>query len=212
MTATVLRITAALATLATAAALTSVSAASAREDRPQYASVTGSARFTLPYVKDNDIRTFTFDAHAVPYSEPLPDVPTGLPTDARGTVKVSHYSAERDITYTEEGKVDCLVTSPHTATLTAVITKVSPGGPPDVGKRIGFSVYDGGSDAGHSKDRVGFSWNGVNLLPGKGAKSTPEAEVGTCMAPAPYAPVAKGGYTVHHADLLPPPAAAQPAR
>ncbi|GHJ36942.1 hypothetical protein [Streptomyces sp. TS71-3] len=214
MTSTVLRTTAALVTtIVLGAALTSVSAASAgrsaasapQKDRPRYASVTGAAEFVLPYVTDNDIRSFTFDAHAAPYSRPLPDAPTGLPTDARGTVKVSHYSAERDITYTSEGQVDCLVTGPRTAILTAVITKVSPGGPPDLGKRIGFSVLDGGADAGRSKDRVGFSWNGVNLLPGKGTDETPEAEVGTCMAPAPYAPVTRGGYTVHHADLLPPP-------
>lgn len=205
---TVLRTAAALtAALAATVALTSASAASAdqRQERPAYASVTGSAEFTLPYIKDKDVRTFTFDAHAVPYSRPLPGAPTGLPTDARGTVKVSHYSAERHITYTSEGQVDCLVTGPHTATLTAVITKVSAGGPPDVGKRLGFSVYDGGKDTGKSKDRVGFSWNGVNLLPGSGKGEPEDAPVGTCMAPAPYAPVTKGGYTVHHADLLPPP-------
>ncbi|MGZ0233778.1 hypothetical protein [Streptomyces sp. CPS1] len=44
----------------------------------------------------------------------------------------------------------------------------------------------------------------VNLLPG-GTGAPSEAEVGTCMAPAPYAPVVKGGYTVRHADLPPAP-------
>ncbi|MGW7551333.1 hypothetical protein [Streptomyces rimosus] len=193
-----------MSTLITACAASAGANAGSREARPAYASVTGSAEFTLPYVKDDDIRSFTFDAHAAPYSKPLPGIPTGLPTDARGTVKVSHYSAEQDITYTSEGRVDCLVTGPHTATLTAVITKVSAGGPPWVGKRLGFSVHDGGADQGRSRDRVGFSWEMVNLLPG-GTAETPEAQVGTCMAPAPYAPVTKGGYTVHHADLLPPP-------
>ncbi|KUL34363.1 hypothetical protein ADL22_30375 [Streptomyces sp. NRRL F-4489] len=210
---------AALAATVTVSAATSATAsASAAADRgsgsggsgagarqtPAHASVTGSAEFELPYYKDADIRSFTFDAHAAPYSNPLPGIPTGLPTDARGTVKVSHYSAERGITYTSEGRVDCLVTGPHTATLTAVVTKVSPGGPPWVGKRLGFSVYDGGSDQGRSRDRVGFSWNGVNLLP-SGTTEPLEAEVGTCMAPAPYAPVTKGGYTVHHAELPPMP-------
>jgi len=95
-------------------------------------------------------------------------------------VKVSHYSADRNVTYTAEGHVDCLVTGPRTATLTAVITKVGPGGPPWMGKRLGFSVYDGGGDKGHYRDRVGFSWEMVNLLPG-GTGAPSEAEVGTCM-------------------------------
>ncbi|GAA3896251.1 hypothetical protein GCM10022244_02940 [Streptomyces gulbargensis] len=30
-----------------------------------------------------------------------------------------------------------------------------------------------------------------------------DAEVGTCMAPAPYAPVVRGGYTVTHAEQAP---------
>lgn len=71
--------------------------------RSSHASVTGAGEFRLPYLDDADIRSFTFDAHAAPYSRPLPGVPTGLPTDAYGTVTVSHYSAERDVTYTAEG-------------------------------------------------------------------------------------------------------------
>lgn len=192
----------------------SVAASADQEEklRPVRASVVGSAEFVLPYHQDKDVRSFTFDAQAAPYSRPLPGIPGGLPTDARGTVTVSHYSAERDITYTSKGRVDCLVTGVRTATLTAVITEVSPGGPPNVGKRVGFSVYDGGDGKGEgegggkgrSKDRVGFSWNGVNLLP-KGTTPPEEAPVGTCMAPAPYAPVTKGGYVVAHAELPSPP-------
>ncbi|MFJ7199852.1 MULTISPECIES: hypothetical protein [unclassified Streptomyces] len=195
------------AALAVCLPLSGASAASAaerREEKPAHASVTGRAEFVLPYYKDDDIRSFSFDAHAAPYSRPLPGIPTGLPTDARGTIRVSHYSADRNTTYISEGRVDCLVTGPRTATLTAVITKVGPGGPPDVGRRLGFSVYDGGKDEGHSDDRVGFSWNGVNLIPA-GDAAPGEAPVGTCMAPAPYAPVTKGGYTVRHAELPPVP-------
>ncbi|MEU9097605.1 hypothetical protein [Streptomyces sp. NPDC048361] len=167
------------------------------------ASVTGSGEFVLPYYKDDDVRSFTFDAASAPFSKPLPGIPTGLPTDARGTVKVLHYGADQHITVTAEGHVDCLVTGPNTATLTAVIDKVSPGGPDWVGKRLGFSVYDGGKDKGHSRDRVGFSWDQtMNLMPG-GTTEAPEGEVGTCMAPAPNAPVTKGGYTVRHAELPP---------
>lgn len=182
-----------------------VASAGLRADKTAYASVTGRGEFVLPHYQDHDVRTFGFDAHAAPYSRPLPGTPTGLPTDARGTATVSHYSAERDTTYTSEARVDCLVTGPRTATLTAVVTKVSPGGPEeDLGKRVGFSVYDGGKDNRRSDDRVGFSWNGVNLLPGGDAEPV-EAPVGTCMAPAPYAPVTKGGYTVRHAELPPVP-------
>ncbi|MFD0344568.1 hypothetical protein ACFVH0_38855 [Streptomyces sp. NPDC127117] len=81
---------------------------------------------------------------------------------------------------------------------------MSPGGPDNLGERVGFSVYDGGKDKGRSDDRVGFSWDGVNLLP-DGDAAPAEAAVGTCMAPAPYAPVTKGGYTVRHAELPPVP-------
>lgn len=218
MSRSVRRTLAAIAVLGAGLAAASVSvAASADQEekpRPVRASVVGSAEFVLPYHQDKDVRSFTFAARAAPYSRPLPGIPGGLPTDARGTVTVSHYSAERDITYTSKGRVDCLVAGVRTATLTAVITEVSPGGPPIVGNRVGFSVYDGGDGEGEgkgkgegkgrSKDRVGFSWNGVNLLP-KGSTPPEEAPVGTCMAPAPYAPVTKGGYAVAHAELPPPP-------
>ncbi|WP_328973641.1 hypothetical protein [Streptomyces sp. NBC_00239] len=188
--------------IAVTAGLVTAAGASAehREGKASVARVVGSAEFSLPYSKDDDVRSFSFDARAVPYSRPLPGIPTGLPTDAWGTVKVSHYFAENGTTVTADGKVDCLVTGPRTATLTAIITRVDAGGPDWVGKRIGFSVYDGGKDEGRSGDRVGFSWNGVNLLP-DGEKEPKDAEVGTCMAPAPYAPVTKGGYTVRHVDL-----------
>ncbi|MFD3717000.1 hypothetical protein [Streptomyces sp. NPDC058674] len=182
-----------------------VASAEQRADKAAYASVKGSAAFVLPYYPDDDIRSFGFDAQAAPYSRPLPGIPTGLPTDARGTVTVSHYSAERNKTYTSEGLVDCLVTGPRTATLTAVITKVSDGGPvDDIGKRLGFSVYDGGEDKGRSRDRVGLSWSVVNLLP-SGDAAPAVAPVGTCMAPAAFAPVTQGGYTVRHAELPPMP-------
>ncbi|MCY0953185.1 hypothetical protein [Streptomyces sp. H27-S2] len=196
-----------LAALAVGLPLSAAPVASAeqRADKSAYANVSGSAEFVLPYYPDDDVRSFRFDAQAAPYSRPLPGIPWGLPTDARGTATVSHYSAKENVTYTFEGRVDCLVTGPSHATLTAVITKVSAGGPADyVGKRLGFSVYDGGKDKGHSRDRVGFSWNGVNLLP-SGDAVPEEAVVGTCMAPAAYAPVTKGGYTVRHAELLPRP-------
>ncbi|MFG2590302.1 hypothetical protein [Streptomyces sp. NPDC048438] len=185
-----------------AAAVTGATAAFSRpRERPAQASVTGSAGFRLPYLEDADMRSLTFDAHAAPYSRPIPGVPGGLPTDAHGTVKVSHYSADRDVTYTAEGTVDCLVTAPGSATLTAVITEVSTGGPNWRGKRLGFSVHDGGVEKPGkvSRDRVGFSWDdGVNWT--IGAEEHMDS-VGSCMAPAAFAPVTKGGYRVRHADL-----------
>lgn len=194
----------AVAIMASATAATGATASVRSRERPVRADVTGSAEFRLPYLEDADIRSLAFDAHAAPYSKPFPGVPTGLPTDAYGTVKVSHYSAERGITYTAEGTVDCLVTAPgSSATLTAVITEVSTGGPDWVGKRLGFSVYDGGTDRPGkvSRDRVGFSWDdGVNWTTGSDEHMD---SVGSCMAPAPFAPVAKGGYRVRHADLPP---------
>lgn len=193
-----------VAIAAAATAVTgSMAASGSPRERSVHAAVTGSAVFRLPYAEDADVRSLTFDAHAVPFSKPIPGLPGGLPTDARGTVKVSHYWAERNITYTAEGTVDCLVTAPGSATLTAVITEVSAGGPDWLGKRLGFSVYDGGEDKSGkpSRDRVGFSWDDAENWTVGGDKHMDEAN--SCMAPAPSAPVTKGGYRIRHADLPP---------
>jgi hypothetical protein len=198
---------AALAAVAVAAGAGTAAGTSAHGTPPArqtQARATGTAEFRLPYLEDDDVRSIAFDAHGAPYSRPVPGVPTGLPTDAHGTLRVSHHSAERDTTYTADGRVDCLVTAPGSATLTAVVTHVSPGGPDWVGKRIGISVRDGGAD-GHGRaprDRVGFSWDdGVNTTYGEQGP-VPHA-VGPCMAPAPFAPVTAGGYRVRHAELPP---------
>jgi hypothetical protein len=197
--------------VATAAVLGASAAAAhaAKPAKPATAGVTGSAEFALPYSPDNDVRSFSFDAHGAPYTVPRPGLPPelpGLPTDARGTVKISHYVAEQKITVRAEGDVDCLVTGPRSATLTAIVTKADPLAKDMIGTRVGFSVYDGGEDrTGRSRDRVGFSWDLVNLDQNDQGEIQ-AAKVGSCMAPAPFAPVTKGGYTVKHADLLPPPA------
>ncbi|MFP3992422.1 hypothetical protein U9R90_34135 [Streptomyces sp. E11-3] len=166
------------------------------------ARVHGSGRIAYVYSPDDDIR-FTLDARAVPFSQPLPGLPGGLPTDARGTVKFSHHVAETGVTVAAEARVDCLVTGGRTATLTAVITKSDVS---EVGKRLGISVYEG---RGGEPDRLGFSWGVANTEP----ESTDDngqvvqPNVGTCMAPAPFAPVTKGGFDVRHAELPPLPEA-----
>ena len=169
------------------------------------ARVTGTAEFALPFWPDDDVRTFRFDATAAPYTRPLPGLPTGSPADATGTVRVSHRLAEDGTTVRFEAAVDCLVTSPGNATLTAVVTRADEPVRDWVGKRVGFSVHDGGrDDRGRSRDRVGFSW--VLAADQDDAGTWGAARVGTCQAPAAFSPVTRGGYTVRHADLVPPPA------
>ncbi len=91
------------------------------------ARVAGSGAFRLPFALDDDVRAFTLDARGVPYSRPVPGSPDGLPTDAVGTVATFHYDADDGTTASARADVDCLVTGPRTATLTAVTR--GPGGP-----------------------------------------------------------------------------------
>lgn len=191
-----------VATVATTAVVgaSAVAAPDGGAAGPRAASVTGSADFVIPFLPDNDVRSFTFDAHGVPYSKPAPNVPTGLPTDARGTVRVSHQVTDQNLTVWWEADVDCLVTDPRGASLTAVITRAHPILQDLIGRRAGFSVYDG-----PGRDRVGLSWTTVNLITNDKGEYVENQVVGTCMAPAAFAPVVRGGYTVRHADLLPPP-------
>jgi hypothetical protein len=93
-----------------------------------------------------------------------------------------------------------LVTAPGIASLTAVVTQADPEAASLVGKRLGFSV----ADRGPHGDWVGYSWSVVNADQDAGG-TWGEGRVGTCMAPAPYAPVVSGDYSVRHADLLTPP-------
>lgn len=162
------------------------------------AHVSGSAQIRLTYWPDQDVRTFTFNARSVPFSEPKPGLSSGLPTDARGIVKISHHSPVEGWTVRSEARVDCLATSPGNATLTAVVTKADR--KEQIGKRLGLSVHDGGAGGGH--DRMGFSWSVVNGDQNEEGEWE-EGKVGTCMGPAAFAPVTKGGYNVRHADLLP---------
>ncbi|MDN5854469.1 MAG: hypothetical protein L0K86_16790 [Actinomycetia bacterium] len=174
------------------------------------AEVTGSAEFQLPFSPDEDVRAFTFDVHGKPYSKPmLPYAPEGLPTDAVGTVKISHRLAATGETIRMGAKVDCLVTAPGTATITAVITRADEAVKDWIGRRVGWSVHDGGPNHhGHSRDRVSFSWNFSMDKNDQGEWR--EAKLGTCVAPAAFGKVTRGDYTVRHADLLPQPTVSRP--
>lgn len=172
---------------------------------PRVAKVTGSAEFGLPFSPDEDVRSFTFDVHGKPYSKPmLPYAPEGLPTDAVGTVKISHRLAETGETLRAKAKVDCLVTAPGTATVTAIVTRADDALKDWIGRRVGWSVHDGGpSHHGRSRDRVSFSWSFSMDQNDQGQWR--EAKLGTCVAPAAFGKVTRGDYTVRHAELLPKP-------
>ncbi|MFI6940542.1 hypothetical protein ACIBI4_14820 [Streptomyces sp. NPDC050418] len=161
------------------------------------ASVHGSARIAYAYSPDHTIR-FTVHAEAAPFTRPMPglDLP-GLPTDAKGTVRISHYVPETGETGTSTARIDCMVTGGRTATLTAIVTKSNV---QEVGRRIGISVQE---SRGAEPGRLGFGWDIVNFEPretdDEGRAVQPP--VGTCMAPAPFAPVIRGGFDVVHAGL-----------
>ncbi|GIF47238.1 hypothetical protein Afe04nite_17770 [Asanoa ferruginea] len=165
------------------------------------ARVTGSAEFALPYGQDSDVRSFAFDARSAPYSRPLP-LPGGEqggPADATGTVRVAHWVAADNITVRWEAAVDCMITSPGYATLTAIVTRADPLARDFVGKRVGFSVQDGG----RGRDRVGFTWS-ASADQNEAGEWGP-SRIGTCLAPAAFATVTRGDYTVRHAELTAPP-------
>jgi hypothetical protein len=187
--------------VAPVAADDSASAAKGPAKGSKAASVSGTAQVRLTYSPDEHVRTFTFNAWAVPYSMPKPGLANGLPTDARGTVKISHHSPQGGWTIEQEAAVDCLVTSPGNATLTAVVTRDNHPTEDRVGKRYGFSVHDGGTGR---HDRMGFSWSVVNGVQNENG-DWEEGKPGFCMGPGAFAPVAKGGYVVKHAELLPDP-------
>ncbi len=178
-----------------ATAVAGITTAQAEPAKAKVARVSGAADFMLPFHPDDDVRHFAFDATATPYTRPIPGAPQGLPTDARGTVEISHYVAALKQTIRAEGTVDCLVTAPGTATLTAKITRADEPIQDWVGQRLGFSVQDNGRH-----DRVGLSWTVVNLNQNPQGEWE-ESPVGTCMAPAPFAPVTKGDYKVRHVEL-----------
>ncbi|MGX1626816.1 hypothetical protein ACWIGL_02540 [Streptomyces albidoflavus] len=187
------------------ASVPAVPAASVVSKPAKAASVHGEARISYIESIHDDIR-FTIHAEQTPFTRPMPPTaPEGLPTDARGTLKFSHSRGE--VTGWAEATVDCLVTSGRTATLTAVVTKSNVEEP---GARLGISVQQGGKG---EPDRLGFSWGVVNVDPENvdenGQLVRPQA--GSCMAPAPFTTVIKGGYKVIHAEITKSPTQPGPA-
>ncbi|MER6255955.1 hypothetical protein ABT224_31855 [Streptomyces sp. NPDC001584] len=184
---------------ALAATLIAAAPAPAAPAAPKLASVHGGGAILFPYSAKDDIR-FTVDAESTPWTRPFPAPggEKGLPTDARGRVTISHHYTETGFTATAEAEVDCLVTGGKTATLTAVVKTSNVGWD---GKRIGISVQEGRRG---EPDRVGFSW-GVANVDVKPDGTVAEGTVGTCMAPAPFTEVTKGGFQVTPAPLSPQP-------
>lgn len=200
-TATIIAVLTGLVAAGPAPAAPAASAGEKPAKKPaKTASVHGKARISYIESPDDDIR-FTIHAEQTPFTRPMPpEAPQGLPTDARGTLKFSH--SRGGATGWSEARVDCLVTSGRTATLTAIVTKSNVG---EIGTRLGISVQQGSRG---EPDRLGFSWGVVNADPGNvdenGRLVMPRP--GTCMAPAPFTTVIKGGYKVVHAEITKTPA------
>ncbi|MFD3655275.1 hypothetical protein [Streptomyces sp. NPDC058620] len=190
-----------LAGLVAAGPAPAAPAASVEKKVTKTASVHGEARISYIESINDDIR-FTIHAEQTPFTRPLfPQLPHGLPTDARGTLTFSH-TPQGGATGWAEARVDCLVTSGRMATLTAVVTKSNV---EDIGARLGISVQQGAKD---EPDRLGFSWGVVNVDPEhvdeNGRLLRPQS--GTCMAAAPFTTVIKGGFKVFHAEITKSPA------
>ncbi|MFD9336231.1 hypothetical protein ACFWBF_17735 [Streptomyces sp. NPDC060028] len=166
---------------ASASASASASVSGEAKKAPKESSLTGSAKM---YRADGQQVRFSFDAHGFAPAEPdEPDAPAGT---SRGTFRFSHYSADGKQGAYAEGRIDCLLTGGPVATATGVITRSDL--PADaVGKRVGFTVYDGKGDG--KKDRVGYSWAvaGFDGL-----------EVPKCLSAAPYETVESGDFKVEH--------------
>ncbi|MFD6887972.1 hypothetical protein [Streptomyces sp. NPDC059957] len=164
---------------------TAPSASDGARKAPEESSLTGAAKM---YRADGQQVRFSFDAHGFAPAEPdEPDTPPGT---SRGTFRFTHYSADGKEGAYAEGRIDCLLTGGPVATATGIITSsdLPPGA---IGKRVGFTVYDGKGDG--KKDRVGYSWAvaGFDGL-----------EVPKCLSAAPYETVESGDFKVRH--VLPP--------
>ncbi|GGT53085.1 hypothetical protein [Streptomyces purpureus] len=145
------------------------------------ASLTGSA--TMDRGKNGDRVTFAFDARGF--------APTDVGGTSRGTFRFTHHSPDGKKGAWFEGRIDCLLTGGPVATATGIIERTDHPDRRIKGKRVGFTVYDGGKGGRH--DRVGYSW---------AVEDIPDAKVPVCLSAAPYETAKSGDFTVNH--LLPP--------
>ncbi|MEV1249677.1 hypothetical protein ACIBO2_37790 [Nonomuraea sp. NPDC050022] len=164
------------------AAVTSSEAVSAASATT--ASIKGWARMYFP-APGNDVQV-TVDAHG----EFTAESPV-FPTRAWGTFRIYHAVKEPGKPPQAnwgEVEVDCLTTGGPTATVTGTLVRATPGGPwEDLVRRkvrMGVSFYVAGKGAGPS--RIGLS----------GATLPEQPPLTKCMAPAPNAPVIRGGYVL----------------
>ncbi|MEV4348289.1 hypothetical protein AB0J83_27850 [Actinoplanes sp. NPDC049596] len=186
---------------AAAALLVAVAAGPAGATEHGPARVSGWAEFELPFGADDDVRSFAFDARADPWSRPIPveGGEHGSPADATGTVRVAHYLAAEQVTVRWEAAVDCLMTSPGHATVTAIVTRADDYAKSLLGTRVGFSVQDGG----RGRDRVGFTWD-ATVDQNEDGEWGP-SRIGPCLSTAAFATVTRGDFRIRHAELTPPP-------
>lgn len=187
---------------AAAVLLVAVAAGPAGATGPEPARVSGWAEFALPFGTDADVRSFAFDARSVPWSRPIPiegGGEYGSPADATGTVRVAHYVAAEDVTVRWEAAVDCLMTSPGHATVTAIVTRADDDAKSLLGTRVGFSVQDGG----RGRDRVGFTWDATFDQNEVGEWGP--SRIGPCLSTAAFSKVTRGDFRIRHAELTPPP-------
>ncbi|MEV4472433.1 hypothetical protein ACFFR3_08665 [Nonomuraea salmonea] len=176
------RAAAALALTATLTTGLAPAASAAQDGTITTASIKGWARMHFP-APGNDVQV-TVDAHGE-YTERSPV----FPTRAWGTFRIYHAVEEpgkpRMVNWGEL-QVDCLTTGGPVATVTGILVKAAPGGPWEdmVARkvRLGVSFYVTAKGTG----RIGLS----------GATAPGEPLLTKCMAPAPDAPVIKGGYVL----------------
>ncbi|WP_328470790.1 hypothetical protein OHA21_05455 [Actinoplanes sp. NBC_00393] len=186
---------------AAAALLVAVAGVPAGATEQGPARVSGWAEFALPFGADADVRSFAFDARSVPWSRPIPvkGGEHGSPADATGTVRVTHYLASKNVTVRWEAAVDCLMTSPGHATVTAIVNRADDYAKSLLGTRVGFSVQDGG----RGRDRVGFTWDAT--FDQNEAGEWGPSRIGPCLSTAAFGTVTRGDFRMRHAELTPPP-------
>jgi hypothetical protein len=186
---------------AAAVLLVAVAAGPAGATERGPARVSGWAEFALPFGADADVRSFAFDARSVPWSRPIPvdGGEHGSPADATGTVRVAHHLDAENVTVRWEAAVDCLMTSPGHATVTAIVTRADDYAKDLLGTRVGFSVQDGG----HGRDRVGFTWDAT--VDRNEAGEWGPSRIGPCLSTAAFGTVTRGDFRIRHAELTPPP-------